>query len=241
MMSILHRIIRPGDNRMNTGISTIQWSASFSAQVVSDSKPHNDIIRVALAIIECINLCAKEACCKALYGTLKFMNDAFASVGWTARSYDLFSGKALWDRPIEMQGKEFPNPFLFASRVSYYAADLGAVANFSSTMGWLDLGQLAENVGRIPLFGSALKYGVENIPIVRSTFGLLGNFFDTVDCVRVIIVKGAGRAELFRLAGTTTKIAANILFGFQALWLRFLSQVLNGISASISLVNLATK
>ncbi|HXF29018.1 MAG TPA: hypothetical protein VN457_04150 [Chlamydiales bacterium] len=226
---------------LSYGAQAIQQTAAFSSRAVDSTGPHNDIVRVALAIIECTNLCVQQACCVTLYATLKLMNDAFAAVGWTTRTYELLSGKALMGTPIYVEGEALPNPIMFASRASYFVSDLGAVTQFACAMDWLDLGKVASSAGKLPYFGAHLEYAVNNIPLVRLTFGLIGNIFNALDCIRVMIVQGVGRNELFRLSMVVVKIASTIFLSFSVTWIRFVGHMCNGASAAIALVDLATR
>jgi len=242
------------------GSTAMQYTSRFSARAVDDSKAHSDVVKLAIAIIECISIQMQEQVAKPLYATLKVMNDFFSGVKVPGSLYDIITGRALFDNPIRVQvqrqreptqdeqdaplaweNQDLPNPLTFTLKSCVAVVDAGSALQFASALDWIDLGKCAESVGSLPFFGSYLKEGVMNLSLVRSTFGMMCSFLDAVDSVRGMIVNGVTTSEISRLAIDILKLSSAILCSYAAVQLKFLGHVANGTASLISLTVFALK
>jgi hypothetical protein len=163
---------------------------------------------------------------------------AFESVGTLTT---IVSGKVFVDNAISIDGEKYPNPLTFLATSCTLVSQAGGTVKFLSALDYLDIGKVATSVGSIPYFGSALEFGFKELPIVRTTFGIVGIIFNICEQFRQISIVGLNWAITLRLMTFGGKLAFLMLIETQVAWIKFLAHVANGVACSASLLGVVAK
>lgn len=221
--------------------SAIQNSATILDNIANDNGAKKNFAGAVFSVIDATNLCiaapVAQAASKFLKGVAEVAG-AFESIDTLTKVVTL---RAATDSTIVIDGERYPNPITFAATTCTLISQTGGTVKFLSTMGYLDLGTFGASLGKIPYFGWALEGGIKELPIVRTTFGVIGIILNLCEQFRQVSESGLDAKITLRIATFVGKLIFLVFVDSQIAAIKFLAFVANATACTASLVGVVYK
>jgi len=221
--------------------AVVQNSATILDKISDDNGAKKNFAGAVFSVIDATNLCIAApvavAASKLMKGVAE-VSGAFESVGTLTNVVTL---RAATDSTITIDGERYPNPITFFASTCTLISQAGGTVKFLSSMEYLDIGHLAASAGTLPYFGWALEAGLKDLPVVRTTFGVIGIILNICEQFRQISEGGVTAAIVLRLCTFGGKLIFLIMVDTQISAIKFLAYAANATACSASLLGILYK